>query len=639
MIIKPFLFALGLGAVALCLASEPAPLIPIADLFRNPELTKMELSPDGNYVAYLASYNQRLNLYVRRLGSTESTRLTNAKDRDIGGFQWMGDHRLVYSIDDGGKENWRIHAIDRDGANPQLLTPQSGVQARLISKLRGHPDHLLITLNQRDPRSPDLYKINAKTGEADLLVKNDRRFVRYVADNAGVIRLALATDGVNVTLFHRATDEASFEHILTTDFRASVGPLFFTADNRQFYALSNRDRDKAAIVVIDPKNGGETEVIFEHPQYDAGGLMREGDDLRITGAHYIGDKLERVYFDERWRQRYRDVEGRLPGLAVEIVSADRARRNFLVKAWSDRDPGTYYHYQEEAKELTKIGAVAPWIDGKHFASIKPISYQSRDGLTIHGYLTVPNEAVQGPLPTLIVVHGGPWARVQWRADPEIQFFANRGYAVLQMNYRGSRGYGRAFLEAGFKQWGRAMQDDITDGVRWLVDQKIADPKRIGIYGVSYGGYATLAGLAFTPELYRCGIDDCGVSDIADWLDALPPAAQAAKAMLHAMVGNPETERTALDAVSPLKHADRIKAPLLLVHGTNDPRVSRSHSDKIAAALTAHGVEVEYLTKSNEGHSFHLEENKMEFYRRAEQFLAKHLGGRVDQRTVAQLANP
>jgi dipeptidyl aminopeptidase/acylaminoacyl peptidase len=608
-------------------AEDPAPLIPLGDFFRNPELSRMDLSPDGDYVAYLASFEHRQNLYVKKVGDTEGTRLTNSTERDVGGFFWIGSQRLAYTVDLGGKENWRIYAVDRDGANPRPLTPESGVQAKLVAKLPHDEDHLLISLNQRDPRSPDLYKIDVKTGQTELVVQNDRRYVKYVSDNTGTVRLAVATDGVNVALFHRLADGAPFQRILTTDFRASVGPLFFTADNRYFYALSNRGRDKAAVVVVDPKDGAEIDLVYQHPDFDAGGLMRDSRDLHLTGAFYVGEKLERVFFDERLRNRQLEVARQLPGRVIDFVSASRAGTEFIVKAWSDRDPGTFYHYREASQQLTKLGAVAPWIDPEQLASIKPVSYRSRDGLTLHGYLTRPKGAPSGPLPTLVVVHGGPWARDQWRADPEVQFLANRGYAVLQINFRGSIGYGRNHVEAGFKQWGRAMQDDITDGVRWLIDQKIADPKRVGIYGISYGGYATLCGLAFTPELYRCGIDDSGVSDIGDWLNALPPAAEAGRAMLYTMVGHPDTDRDALAAVSPLRHVDRITAPLLIAHGGNDPRVKKTHAEQIVAALTARGREVEYLAKANEGHSFHLEENKMEFYRRAERFLAKNLGGR------------
>ena len=606
-------------------AADPVPLIPIETLFRNPELSRMELSPNGDYVAYLAPYEHRQNIFVKRIGEETATRITSATERDLGNVVWVGNDRLVYAVDEGGNENWRIYAVDRDGGNPKLLTPERGVAARIVGKVPGDEDRLLVSSNQRDRRAMDLYKVDVKTGAAELVVQNDQRFAKYVTDNAGTVRLAIATDGVNFALFHRLTDTAPFERILTTDFHELVSPLFFTPDNRSFYALSNRSRDKAAVVRVDPKDATDLEVIFQHPEYDASGLTREGSDRHLATATYVGETVERVFFDENVRNRYRDVQSQLPGLVIDFVSSAHGGNEFLIKAWSDRDPGTMYLYRAATKQLTRIGSVAPWIDSSQLAAVRPIAYRSRDGLTIHGYLTLPKGAT-GPLPTLLVIHGGPWARDQWRADPEVQFLANRGYAVLQINYRGSTGYGRAFTDAGFKQWGRAMQNDITDGAHWLIEQKIADPKRLGIYGISYGGYAALAGLAFTPELYRCGIDDCGVSDIGDWLNRIPPQAPA-RAMLFTMVGDPEKDREALAEVSPLQHANRIKVPVLMAHGGNDPRVPQSHSDRMAAALKAAGVDVEYLTKGNEGHSFHLEENKIEFYHRMERFLARHLGGR------------
>lgn len=626
--LRALFLLLGLcAALAAARAQSGTPLIPIETLFRSPELAQMKLSPDGTHVAYLAPYERRQNLFIKRIGEDTGIRITTATARDLGGYFWLGNNRLAYSIDEGGKENWRIYAVDRDGSNAKLLTPETGVRAQLVAQLPDDDDHLLIKMNQRDPRLPDLHRINVKTGETTLVVRNDRNYSGYHIDNTGTVRLATGTDGVNVTLYHRLTDDAPFERVLSTDFRASVGPLAFTADNRYFYALSNRNGDKAAVVLIDPKDGREIDVVYQNSEYDAAGLLRD-HEKKIIGAQYVGDKAERVYFDERARNRHLEIARQLPGQALDFVSSNRAGTDFIVKAWSDRDPGTFYFYHDATQRLTKIGAVAPWIDSSQLATVKPVSYRSRDGLTIHGYLTLPQGAT-GPQPTLLVIHGGPWARDQWRADPEVQFLANRGYAVLQINYRGSTGYGRAFMEAGFKQWGRAMQNDITDGAQWLIDQKIADPKRLGIYGISYGGYATLAGLAFTPELYRCGIADSGVSDIGDWIGALPPQAQAARAMLYTMVGDPQTDRDALAATSPLQHAARIKAPLLIAHGGNDPRVPASHSDKIVAALKARGAEVDYLHKENEGHSFHLEENRMEFYRHAERFLAKHLGGRTE----------
>lgn len=605
------------------------PLISLATFFQSPALAQVTISPDGRHVAYLAPDHGRQNLFVREIGQTESRPITASAERDLGGYFWVGSSRIAYAIDEAGKENWRIYAVDLNGGNRQPLTPEIGVQARLVSKLPHDDDHLLVTLNQRDPRLPDLYKIDTRTGHAELILKNDRGFVRYVTDNAGVVRLAIATDGINVALFHRPADAATFERILTTDFRASVGPLFFTADNRYFYALSNRGRDKAAVVLVDPKDGAEIDVVYEHPEFDAGGLLRDDRNGRIVGAYYTGEKSERVFFDEDARNRQRGAEAKLPGLVVDFVSSDQAGESFIVKAWSDCDPGTFYLYEAKTGDLTFIGKVAPWIDPAHLSATNPVTYRSRDGLLIHGYLTRPLHAT-GPTPTLVVVHGGPWARVHWQADPETQFFASRGYAVLQMNFRGSTGYGRAFFEAGFQQWGKKMQDDVTDGVRWLIQEGVADPQRIGIYGISYGGYATLMGLASTPELYRCGIDDSGVTDLNAWLNNLPPQSQTVRAMFYAMVGNPTTDQAALAAVSPATLASRIKAPLLIAHGGNDPRVRQSDVDRFVAALQANGGEVDYLTRANEGHSFRNTENKLEFYRRAEAFLAKHLGGRKSE---------
>lgn len=609
-------------------AEEAAPLIPMEALFRNPELAQVKLSPDGNYVAYVATQERRQYVFVRPVAGGEAMRIVNSGVRDL---CWLNNERLAYSLDDNGKETWRIHAVGRDGSNARLLTPEKGVRARILGQVPGHESLLLVAMNQRDPRAPDLHRINSETGETELLVQNDRNYVSYLLDTAGVVRLATATDGINVVQYHRSSNDASFERVVSTDFRSAFTPVCFSNDNRFVYALSNRARDKVALVRVDPVTGEELQVVFEHPDYDVSGVLRDGKGTRVVGVTYVGEKPEQVYFDESAKSRHAVLAGLLSDRAIDFVSESHDGNGHVIKVWSDRDPGTFYHYDASTKRLTKIGAVAPWINSDQLATVQPVNYQSRDGLKIRGYLTRP-KGLAGPLPTLLVIHGGPWARDQWRADPEIQFLANRGYAVLQINYRGSRGFGRAFLEAGFKQWGRAMQNDLTDGVHWLIEQKIADPSRIGIYGISYGGYATLAGLAFTPELFRCGMADSSVTDIGEWLGALPPQAHAIKSMLFTMVGDPVSDAEVLSAVSPLRHADKIRAPVLIVYGGNDPRVKPEHSEKMIASLTARGADVESMFKANEGHSYHREENKLEFYRRAERFLAKHLGGQVESST-------
>ena len=341
---------------------------------------------------------------------------------------------------------------------------------------------------------------------------------------------------------------------------------------------------------------------------------------------YTVAKTKRVFFDD-WRQNIQDkLESKLPGYEVGITSLSDDETKAIVVTYSDKSRGTYYIYDVDDEKLTDLGKISPWLNEDQMADMQPIKYTSRDGLTIHGYLTIPKGSSGKNLPVVVNPHGGPWARDTWGYNSQVQFLANRGFAVFQMNFRGSTGYGRKFWEISFKEWGKSMQDDITDGVKWLIEQGIADPDRIAIYGASYGGYATLAGLTFTPDLYACGVDYVGVSNIFTLLETLPPYWELGRQMMYEMIGNPETEKEILEAASPIFHVDSIRVPLFVAQGANDPRVKQAESDQIVEALRARGVEVPYMLKEDEGHGFYNEENQFDFYREMEQFLMKHIGG-------------
>ncbi len=416
----------------------------------------------------------------------------------------------------------------------------------------------------------------------------------------------------------------AFRPIVSTDFRTTVHPQFFTFNDRALYALSNRGRDCLALVVIDPADPGREHLVHEVPGYDldAAGYSR----LRhvLTAVTYQTDKPHYHFFDEITALRHTRLREKLPGHEITMQSATLDETKFIVAAWNDRTPGSRYIYDADANTLDKLGDINPVLDENEMAHVRPISYTSRDGLVIHGYLTLPQDRPAQNLPCVVNPHGGPWTRDSWGFNPEAQFLANRGYCVLQLNFRGSTGYGRAFWEASFGQWGLAMQDDITDGVQWLIDQGIADRARIAIYGGSYGGYATLAGIVSTPDLYAAAVDYVGVSNLLTFMDTIPPYWKPMLTKMHAMVGNPEIDRARLEATSPALNAERIRTPLFIAQGAHDPRVNKNESDQMVAALRARGVEVEYMVKDNEGHGFHNDENKFEFYERMEAFLAEYL---------------
>jgi dipeptidyl aminopeptidase/acylaminoacyl peptidase len=611
------------------------PLIPMKDFFRNPVKVGYALSPNGEYLAFMQPWESRLNVFVEKIGSGQAVRVTSAKQRDISGYAWKGNNRIVYIQDTGGDENYRLYAVGIDGSNPKDLTPFEKVRAQIIDRLDRNENEILVGLNKRLPQVFDVYRVNVNTGEMRMIGENPGNYTGWATDWDGQLRIALTTDGVNNTLMFRNTEAEKFAPVITTTFKETISPLLFTADNKQLYVATNIGRDKTAIVRYDAENKKELEKIFEHSEVDVTTLLSSRKRRVITGVSYVTDKTQYHFIDKQRADLQKDLERRLPGYEVRLAGCNLDEDKCLVRTFTDRSLGAYYFYDLKSKDFRKLGDVSPWLNDQDLAAMKPIKYQSRDGLTIHGYLTLPKGVAARNLPVVMNPHGGPWLRDSWGYNPEVQFLANRGYAVLQVNYRGSTGYGRKFWEASFKQWGKAMQDDITDGVQWLIKQGIADPKRVGIYGGSYGGYATLAGLTFTPDLYAAGVDYVGVSNLFTFMKAFPPYWKPYLEMVYEMVGHPEKDKELLTAASPVFHTDKIKVPLLIVQGANDPRVNKSESDQMVAALKARGIEVPYIVKDNEGHGFSNEENRFEFYRAMEEFLGKHLGGRVERQKPSE----
>jgi len=612
-----------------CQKESVPPLIPMEDFFRNPTKTSFKLSPNGEYVAFLQPWESRLNVYVQKIGDEKAVRITSAKNRDIAGFAWANNERIIYVQDKDGDENFKLYAVNIDGSNPAVLTPYEKVRVGIVDDLRDDPEHMIIQMNKRDPRVFDAYRINIVTGEMEMIAQNPGNISQWITDWDGRIRVAVTTDGVNTSILYRENEKSPFKTVITTSFKETMQPLFFSFDDpRVVYALSNIGRDKEALVRFDLEEGKETEVVYQHPEVDLSGVMYSRKRRVVLGVSYITDRRHYTFFDEQREKLQKELEKRLRGYEVAVVDFNRDEDKCLVRTYSDKTRGAYYLYDLNTKKLTKLSDVSPWLKEEYMADMKPISFKSRDGLTIHGYLTLPKGVRPKNLPVVVNPHGGPWARDVWGFNPEVQFLANRGYAVLQINFRGSTGYGKKFWQLGFKQWGKKMQDDITDGVNWLIEQGIADPERIAIYGGSYGGYATLAGLAFTPDLYACGVDYVGVSNLFTFLNTIPPYWKPYLDMFHEMVGDPKRDSLLLAEASPVLHADKIKAPLFIAQGANDPRVNKAESDQMVEALRKRGIDVEYMVKYNEGHGFRNEENRFDFYRAMEKFLAKHIGGRV-----------
>ncbi len=631
---RTFFISAGLICIILSLSCAPKVemprIIPMEDFFKNPEKAGFTLSPDGEHLASLQPWESRLNIHVQKVGEESAVRITDATERDITSYFWTSNGRIAYVQDKGGDENFRLYAVNIDGTEWKDLTPFEKIRVGLIDDLEDDPEHVLIQMNRRDVRFMDAYRINVLTGEMEMIAENPGNIVGWQTDHDGKLRIATTSDGVNTSLLYRESEKEPFETLATMSFKETLAPLFFTYDNQNLYVSSNLGRDKAAIYQYDVKNKELNNLIYEHSEVDVNILLRSDKRKTVTGVAYFTEKREFHFFDETRKEYQDDLESKLPGYEVTLANMNREETRAVVRAYSDRSLGAYYLYDTDTLDLTKLAEISPWLNEDELADMKPISYTSRDGLTIHGYLTLPRGKKPENLPVVINPHGGPWARDYWTYNPEVQFLANRGYAVLQMNFRTSTGYGRKFWEAGFKQWGLKIQDDISDGVKWLIDEGIADPERVGIYGGSFGGYATLAGLAFTPELYACGVDYVGVANLFTLIKTIPPYWEPLRAMFYEMMGDPEKDKELYERISPLFHADNIRVPVLVAQGANDPRVNKNESDQIVEALKKRGIEVEYMVKENEGHGFQNEENRFDFYRAMERFLGKHLGGRVEQ---------
>ena len=598
--------------------------IPMQDFFKNPEQSDFKISPNGTYYSFLAPYEGILNIFVKKIGTDSVIQVTKQTDRNLTSYEWANDKRILFLKDNGGDENFRLYGVNIDGSNMKCLTEYPNVRTEVIDYLKDLGTHVIVGMNKRDPKVFDPYRIDIETGEAVLLAENPGNITAWHTDHEGKLRLAISTDGVNTSIMYRPDEKAKFKKVMETNFKDELRPLFFTFDNKNIYALSNINRDKFEVVIFDIQNGNELEVVYKTDKADVAGLNYSGKRKVLTSAYYVFDKKYSHFFDKGTEEVFNKLQKKIGEYEISVNSKTKDEDKFIIKASSDRMQGKYYFYDAKADKLEEIHQVANWLKEEELAQMKPISYVSRDGLTINGYLTLPVGVEAKNLPIIINPHGGPWARDFWQFKAEIQFLANRGYAVLQINYRGSVGFGKDFWQKSFKQWGKNMQNDISDAVAWAIKEGIADPKRVAIYGGSYGGYATLAGMTFTPELYACGIDYCGVSNIFTFYSSIPDYWEAYRSMLYEMAGDPVKDSLMLREVSPLFHVEKIKSPMLIAQGANDPRVKKAESDQMVEALKKAGLKVTYIVKDDEGHGFKNEKNKFALYEEMEKFLAENL---------------
>ncbi|MCK4421576.1 S9 family peptidase, partial [candidate division WOR-3 bacterium] len=591
-----------------------------------------KISPDGTMMAYLAPVNNVLNVWIKTVGKDDDKVVTKDDNRGIRRYFWAGDSKhIMYLQDVGGNENWRLYSVNLKTDEINDLTPYEDVQVRIIDRNKHFPNELLIAMNKENPQLHDVYHLDLTTTELKLIARNPGNIISWVADAKFKIRCAMAaTPDGGFDLLFREIEEASWKTLLTWDSENSLnsGALGFTKDGNSLYLIDSRNVNAGRLVKMDITTKG-IEVIAEDPQYDVSNVMVHPDSYEIQAVAFTKARSEWIILDKSIKDDFKAI-AKLDHGDYAVYNRDNADDTWLVGFIKDDGPVSYYAYDLKTKKGTFLFDHRPDLNNYTLAPMEPISFTARDGLTIHGYITYPIGKGRKNLPMVLNVHGGPWYRDTWGYNPEAQWLANRGYACLQVNFRGSTGYGKEFLNAGNKEWGGKMHDDLVDAVNWVVEQGIADLEKIAIYGGSYGGYATLVGVTFTPDIFCCAVDIVGPSNLITWINSLPPYWSSMKALLYERIGNPDTEEEFLKSRSPLFKVDQIKVPMLIAQGANDPRVPQAESEQIVEALKEKGIDYEYILFPDEGHGFAKPENRLKFYAAAEKFLTRHLGGRYEE---------
>jgi len=605
-------------------------IIPMEDFFKNPQNIQFELSPDGNNIAYLKPWKNRLNLFIKNLSTKVETQLTSEEKRDIGRIFWVSKSKIIYSLDKYANDNNSLICISIDTKRVNELSDSKNSNAFVINILPEFENEIIIQTNERDAGLFDVYRVNLLSGEREIIGQNPGNITDWLTDNNGKLRVAISTDGVNHGILYRDTENEKFSEIKNVNFTNIFVPILFSANNKYVYVISNEKSDRTALIKYDIKRNYETELIYEHPEVDIEHVYKSEKSKNLMGVSFVSSKRENYFWDESRNEIQKKLEMKIPNMEMEEIGSDYDENKYLIKASSDKSYGAYYLYDSIKDSLEKISEISPWLNSSEFSQMEPIRFQSRDGLTIHGYLTLPKMEIMENLPVVVLAHGGPWLRDKWGFDKRVQFLANRGYAVLQINFRGSVGYGKEFWKAGFKEWGGKMQDDVTDGVNWLIKQGIVDKDRIAIMGSSFGGYVAFQGVTKTPELYTCGISQAGISDLTSFMQTIPATWTPFRKMLYEMIGDPINDSTMLKANSPFYNYKKIDVPLLIAHGKNDSKIEITQVDKFVEKLKDNGVDVKYIVKDDEGHSFNKEENRLEYYREVESFLAKHIKGRKEK---------
>ncbi|MGC2110958.1 MAG: S9 family peptidase [Candidatus Korobacteraceae bacterium] len=608
-------------------------LIPRSVIFGNPERANPQISPDGKQLAYLAPVDGVLNVWIRTLGQTDDRAVTSDTKRGIHNFLWQYDNQhILYTQDVGGDENWRLYQTDIATKQTKDLTPLEKARVDIVGYDWKTPDSILYQSNQRDPKLFDVYRLDMKTGKSALDTENPGDVAGWQADNDLQVRAAQISTPDGGTIIRVRNDaKAPWRELIKWGPDETFGGVFgFAPDNRSVWVGTSVDANAARLLEIDIATGAR-KVLASDPQFDIEGVVTQPKSNALEVVTFVKQRIEYDFIDPKIKEDYDTLKKVHTG---DIVSLSRSLddNRWVVTYVSDDAPVYWYLYDRPAKKATLLFSNRPALEKYQLSKMEPIEYAARDSMKIYGYLTTPAGAPAKNLPMVVFVHGGPWGRDVWGYNSYAQWLSNRGYAVLQVNFRGSTGYGKQYVNAGDRQWAGTMHTDLLDGKDWAVKRGVAEANKVCIMGGSYGGYATLAGLAFSPEAFSCGVDIVGPSNLNTLLKTIPPYWSTILSTFHKRMGDTEEF---LNSQSPLFKASQIKAPLLIGQGANDPRVNKAESDQIVAAMRKNGEPVEYYVFPDEGHGFVRPTNNMAFNAAAENFLAKYLGGRAEPPSPAE----
>jgi len=623
---KRYFLLLYILLICACVHKEQANVIPIADFFKPQEKASYAISPDGKALSYLKSEGDKQNLVIEDVETGCSTQITHLKEKNISYYFWVSDQELIYYKEISGTDRTSdIFIINKSGGDERQLSDNGRNRMHVLKDELVDNKYLLISSNKRDSTVFDVYRLNVRNGQMDMAVKNPGNITDWITDSQGKLRLATSSDGVNETLLYRDTENQSFRPIITNNFKTTFKPIAISDERPDIiYAISNVNRDKNALVELDCKTKKENRVLFKNDTLNVVEAQYSESKKSVSFVVCEGWKKEKYYLDTAAQSLYANLDKLLPKTELRVIDRDKAEQIFIVRTFTDRNPGSYYLYFADKGTIRKLSDFNPYIKESEMCEMKPITYASRDGVKIQGYLTLPLRALQENLPVVVLPHNGPGGRNSWGYNAEVQFLANRGYAVFQVNYRGSSGYGKSFTASGFGQYGGKIRDDITDGVNWLIAKKIANPKKIAIYGTGFGGYIALNSLYSSPGIFACGGSNSGVINLFSYFKSIPPFLKTNLQMYYEIIGNPVTEVDYMRQASPVFHADKFSVPVFIAQSPKDPRSNAAEAIQFVKELQKRNVNVTYLEKEHSEFSPQGEEVRQKLFASLEQFLSANL---------------